>query len=171
MNAPFQLRYCHVTTCGIAHAIPPSRGAFYVTSAHIGAYLRVSLALHAFTAFRAQFVCGGNHYLLLLPPRSLSRASRLRSHAATTSVLWQPCRHQRRRGPAGWPVSGAAQYRATRCHHDHHPNLILSFFVYPAWFMLGVGRCRRRLSGLYFITRRQVAGITCLPRAAIANGG
>ena len=48
--------------------------------------------------------------------RSLSCVSRQASHAATHPLHWQPRHLQPWRGPAGWPVEGAAaQYRATRC--------------------------------------------------------
>ena len=79
-------------------------------------------------------------------PCSLSCASRLVSHAATTPLHWQPRRHHAQVRPGGLATGqwrgAAAQYRATRCRHGHHPNLILPLFMYPGpcWAAAAAGR-------------------------------
>ena len=73
---------------------------------------------------------------------------------------WQPCRHQYRRGPAAGQWRGCCSAnRATRCHHGHHPNLILPLLLLSCSDMTVdfAGGGGRSLSVSYIIAPRSVA--------------
>ena len=163
VTVSLQLRYCRVTTSGTAQAIPLSRGAFHTTSAHIGPHFRISLVFHAFTAFRTDFVCGGGHYLPLVPMLSRQyRAPYARwSLVITTQLLGSLV------APA--PARRAGQWRGSCSAISRHavsswPSPELDPPIVPAQLIgYDCGLCRRRrsaaLGSLHHRAEVSVAGL------------